>query len=102
MVNMVDMVDAVSDFNMFSEFLSLGGRFKEVVMLDHMLIKCVRLRGTQLLRRPSLPFVTCFPIFSLQQSSCLSSPLANLIPGLLQTHSMHRSHLCAADHLWLQ
>ena len=32
-------------------------------MLDHMLIECVRFRGTQLLSRPSLPLVTCFPYF---------------------------------------
>lgn len=28
MVDMVDMVDAIGSFKMFSEFMSLGGRFK--------------------------------------------------------------------------
>ena len=32
---MVDMVDGVSGFKMFSEFMSLGGKFKHFLVLDH-------------------------------------------------------------------
>ena len=46
---------------------------KKVLMLDHMLIiECVRFRGTQLLSRPSLPLVTCFPYF---QSTTIILPV---------------------------
>ena len=38
---MVDMVDAVSGFKMFSEFTSLGGRFRQFLVLDHRPIECV-------------------------------------------------------------
>lgn len=32
---MVGTVDAVSGFKMFSEFMSLGGRFKQILVLHH-------------------------------------------------------------------
>lgn len=34
------MVDAVGSFKMFSEFVSLGGRFKQILVLDYMPIEC--------------------------------------------------------------
>lgn len=44
-------------------FCRLTADPKKVLILDHMLIRCVRFRGTQLLSRPLLPLVTCFPYF---------------------------------------
>ncbi len=32
---MVGTVDAVNGFKMFSELMSLGGRFKQILVLDH-------------------------------------------------------------------
>ena len=37
---MVDMVDAVGDFKMFSEFMSLGGKFKQIFVLAVPLNAC--------------------------------------------------------------
>ena len=37
---MVDMVDAVGDFKMFSEFMSLGGKFKQILVLAVPLNAC--------------------------------------------------------------
>ena len=44
-MDVVDVVDAVGVFNMFSEFVSLGGRFKEVSMLEQRSFIYVRFGG---------------------------------------------------------
>ena len=41
----MDVVDAVGGFNMFSEFVSLGGRFKEIFMLEQRSFIYVRFLG---------------------------------------------------------
>ena len=38
-------MDAVSGFDMFSEFVSLGGRFKGFPVLDQRPVECVRFYG---------------------------------------------------------
>ena len=57
-MDVVDVVDAVGGFNMFSEFVSLDGRFKEISMLEQRSFLYVRFGGIRLLSRwghPSLP-----------------------------------------------
>ena len=51
---MVDMVDAVGDFKMFSEFMSPGGKFKQIFVLAVPLNACEFGHITRLLRSPSL------------------------------------------------
>ena len=51
---MVDMVDAVGDFKMFSEFMSPGGKFKPIFVLAVPLNACDLGSMARLLRSPSL------------------------------------------------
>ena len=54
---MVDMVDAVGDFKMFSEFMSPGGKFKQIFVLSVPLNACELGSMARLLRSPSLASV---------------------------------------------
>ena len=51
---MVDMVDAVGDFKIFSEFMSHGGRFKQIFVLAVSLNACGLGPIAPLLRSPPL------------------------------------------------
>ena len=56
---MMDMVDAVGDFKMFSEFMSPGGKFKQIFVLSVPLNACELGSMARLLRSPSLASVLC-------------------------------------------
>lgn len=87
---MVDMVDAVSDFKMFSEFLSLGGKFKQILVLDHRLVECVCRAGPMAL---DYCLASLFPSFYASSLSVyLHHPAVIVLrkpSQVLQTHPMH-------------